>query len=323
MTIRPSLALAALTAFCAPLAAQSASFSNFGSGCMGSGSGGQVCKSDNGSATQLESLFFSRTSEVAIEVPGINSPLITGFEILTSVPSFRTKQTFNAHIYFADAQGAPLTTPAVTGSMTVDKAVAWYRVVFPKPLLVKPGQRFFLSWTDKYVPFSQTILWPVPKPGRAKTVSYHRESNSGSFRGPFTLHPWAWRVLCPGGNAVPVLSNTGLPKLGQSYSVDLSKAKPTTGAVLITGVSKTVWGAFTLPLSLATLGASGCNLYVSYDVPTGLATGAGGAASLPIPVPNDPGLAGVKLHHQWMIVDGGTNSLGLVFTGAGTAVLGN
>lgn len=320
-SIRRSIALGAFASLCLPLPAQQASFTNFGTGCPGSGSGSKICKSANGSATQLQSLFFTRTSEVAIEVTGgITSPLISGFEILTRAKT--AKSTVNAHVYLADAQGAPLSSPAASGSMTVDTSVAWYRVTLAKPLVVKPGNTFFLSWTDTRIPFSQTILWPVPTTG-AKATSYHRESNSGAWnRGPFQIHPWAWRVLCPGGIAVPVLSNTGLPQLGRTYAVDLSQAKPATGAILITGLSNTAWGSIPLPFDLKGLGASGCSLLVSFDLPTALATGAAGTASLNIPLPNDSSLAGAKLHHQWMVVDGAANSLGLAFSGGGTATLG-
>lgn len=317
--LRTLVTAAGAVALTAALPAQTASFTPFGTGCKGTG-GGRVCKSDNGTASQLQNLFFSRTSEVAIEVTGgISSPLVTGFEILTRARF--AKSTVKAHVYFAGANGAPLAMPAATGDMVVDTKVAWYRVQFTKPLLVKPGQKFFLSWTDPRVPFSQVILWPVPTMG-TKTTSYHRESNSGAWnRGPFKVHPWAWRVLCPGGASVPVLSNTGLPKLGQSYSVDLSLAKGTTGAILITGFSKTQWGVVRLPFDLRVLGATGCSLLVSFDAPFVTATSANGTASLKIPVPQDASLAGAQLHHQWTVVDA-ANALGLVFSGGGTATLG-
>lgn len=320
MNLKATATTLAVSTFCLTATAQQAAFSTFGTGCSGSASG-RVCKSANGSATQLQNLFFSRTSEVAIEVAkGVNSPLVMGFEILTRAKF--TKSTVKAHIYFADSKGAPLTTPAVTGNMVVDTKVAWYRVTFAKPLLVKPGQKFFVSWTDPRVPFSQVILWPVPTTG-TKGTSYHREANSGAWnRGPFTINPWAWRVLCPGGSAVPALSNTGLPKLGTTYAVDLSKAKAKTAAILITGLSKQTWGPIKLPLDLSPLGAKGCSLLVSYDITAATATSAGGTASSSIPVPNDKNLTGIQVHHEWMVVDA-ANALGLVFSNGGTATLGS
>ena len=313
-------ATAALSSFFA-LPAQTASFARFGSGCPGSGPGGKVCKSANGSATAIQNLFFSRTTEVAIEVKGgVNSALVTGFEILTKAKI--SKVTVTGHIYLAGTGGRPLATPAGSGTVVVDTKLAWYRVNLSKPLLVKPGNTFFLSWTDPKVPFSQNILWPVPTTG-AKAVSYHRDGNSGAWtRGPFSVHPWAWRVLCPSSQVTPEITNTGLPVLGKSYSVDLAKARAKTAAVLITGFSNTTWGALRLPFSLKAIGGGSCNLLVSYDLPIVAPTGTQGDASLKIGVPNDSRLAGARLHHQWLIVDKAANQLGFAFTRGGTATLG-
>lgn len=303
-------------------AAAQASYQNYGAGCVGTGGQTRVCNSANTGATALENLFFTQTSEVAIEVKGgINAPLVLGFEILTQAP--RGKVTVQGHIHFADSQGKPLTSPAASGSFVVDTAVAWSRVLFPKPLLVKPGQTFFLSWTDPRVPFSQICLWPVPVQS-PKATSYHRTtSTTGAWNGPFTVHPWAWRVLCPGTASTPALANTGLPKLGTSFSVDLSGAKESSAAVLITGLSKTTWGVIPLPFDLKGLGAAGCSLLASYDFPFVAPTSATGSASLTLPVPATNSLNGLQLHQQWLVLDVPANALGFAFSNGGTATLGN
>jgi hypothetical protein len=120
----------------------------------------------------------------------------------------------------------------------------------------------------------------------------------------------------------PVLSNTGVPAIARTFSVDLSGARAQTAAGLILGASKTVWGAFTLPLALAPLGAPGCALLASFDVLIGAATDANGAASLPLAIPNAPSLVSVVFHNQWFVVDQNANQLGAAWSNGGTATIG-
>lgn len=321
MTTTPFATTVAALVLSLPLVAQTGSFTNFGTGCPGS-SMPRVCASANDTATSLQGLFFSQTSEVALEVAAMSTPtLVTGFEILSKAPF--GKITVTGRLHLADASGRPLATEAASGQLTVAAATSWYRVTFAKALLVPANQKFFLSWSDSRVPFSQDIDWPVPMTGTNGTT-YHRYSQSGAFSaGPFTNYPWSWRVLCSGGaTQVPALGNTGTPKIGASYSVDLTKAKDSSVAILISGLSNTTWLTVPLPLDLAPLGAAGCKLLVSYDFLAGVATSATGTGSLSIPVPAQNTLIGLKLHHEWMVVDSGANALGFSFSDGGTATIG-
>ena len=59
---------------------------------------------------------------------------------------------------------------------------------------------------------------------------------------------------------------------------------------------------------------------VILDVAIGL-TATGGTASLPIVIPNDPALAGGRVHLQGVVIDPGVNFTGVVVSNGGTALL--
>ncbi|GEM_PF-4633220 len=109
---------------------------------------------------------------------------------------------------------------------------------------------------------------------------------------------------------------------GGSLQVSLRRA-PAKGAVLLTlGASRTKWFTLTLPLPLRAFGAPGCSLLASPDLLLPAATTSAGAASLSLPIPNDPLLAGKTLYLQWWLLDPKANSLGLVTSDAAAALLG-
>jgi hypothetical protein len=134
--------------------------------------------------------------------------------------------------------------------------------------------------------------------------------------------PFAFKVDCVTGGAVPVLSNTGLPVINSSFSVDLSQAKSSTGAVLLLGDSNTAWKPLPLPFDLSGLGAKGCSLLVSGQVLLTTSTDALGNAAVKLSVPNDPALLKASIHNQFFVLDVGANALGLAWTNGGTGTIG-
>ena len=76
-----------------------------------------------------------------------------------------------------------------------------------------------------------------------------------------------------------------------------------------------------LPMTLP--GAPGCDLLVDPIVLTAYVTSATGTATGPITVPNTAGLVGTDVFHQWVVLDGLANVLGLVTSNAGRARIGN
>jgi hypothetical protein len=112
----------------------------------------------------------------------------------------------------------------------------------------------------------------------------------------------------------PRVGASGLSKVGsQSFRVGLRDGFPSRPAFLMFGVSNTRGFGVPLPLDLAPFGAPGCRLLTSSDVLIVATAGAQGDASVPVPIPNDPSLAGVSLYVQWA-QPGAANALGLAFS---------
>ena len=127
---------------------------------------------------------------------------------------------------------------------------------------------------------------------------------------------------CRGSNGqTPQLSGTA-PKLGQSLTVSLARARPSTPVTLFFGGSKTTWNQQSLPLDLTPFGAAGCALLVAPSVGVNLTSSSRGAASLTVPVPNDSKLHGAEFHNQWIVLDPGANTLGIVTSNGGSATIG-
>lgn len=131
----------------------------------------------------------------------------------------------------------------------------------------------------------------------------------------------AWSITCAPVYAMPELSNTGMPVLGTSYNLDLAEAPATTFAVLASGLSDTTWSGGLLPAALP--GAPGCDLLVDPIVLTAYVTSATGTATGAITVPNTAGLVGTDVFHQWVVLDGPANAIGLVTSNAARARIGN
>lgn len=120
----------------------------------------------------------------------------------------------------------------------------------------------------------------------------------------------------------PLVASSVLPELGKVFPVQLGQARPNTPAVLVLGQSRTKWGAFVLPLSLAPLGAKDCQLLCSIDVLLPVFTDAKGTTTVPLVIPNDTTLRNAVFHAQYLVSDPGANALGLVATRGLSATIG-
>src|SRR5262249_17464148 len=104
--------------------------------------------------------------------------------------------------------------------------------------------------------------------------------------------------LDPQGTPLALIPS-GCPDLGASLGLQLRVSAGNTMPVFfMLGVSDTSGLGVTLPLDLGTLGAPGCWLYTSSDVPLGPLTNPGGGSSLPVNVPNNASLLGKSLFWQ-------------------------
>ena len=121
---------------------------------------------------------------------------------------------------------------------------------------------------------------------------------------------------CPCSNGtLPRISMEGRAQIGESYTVHIRGALPNSIAFVNLGV---YWN---LPLGAL---APGCTAvpYPLDFVPT-LIDGDGLGSATPFTmIPNDPGLIGIELFHQWFVLDPTLNTLGLATSNAINAVIG-
>ena len=124
---------------------------------------------------------------------------------------------------------------------------------------------------------------------------------------------------CVGSNGTPTMTFTGKPQVGKSFTVNLTNAVSGSAGVHILGINSS---APLFPVDFTTLGAPGCNLYISPDLAFTVAT-ATGTLSIPLPVPNNPSLVGSRFWNQFFIIDKKANNFGWVASNHGLVFMGN
>lgn len=121
---------------------------------------------------------------------------------------------------------------------------------------------------------------------------------------------------CAGTSGPSQMVFGGYPTRGSSLQIKMAGGPAKARALLFLGLSRQKWGNQALPLSLAFMGAGGCNLYVSADVVLGLSTDGGGAVSFSGSVPNAAALVGVHVMAQFGLEDKGANAANTIATDA-------
>ena len=127
---------------------------------------------------------------------------------------------------------------------------------------------------------------------------------------------WGRGKPCLGSNGLfPRLGVRGRPAVDNTFTITLRGAPAGAPALLNLGDSRDI--------DLTPFGAPGC---AAYSDPNGINTGANadanGAASVPIPLPNDPALVGLRLDFQWFLVDLPANTLGFTASQAAAITFG-
>jgi virginiamycin B lyase len=102
------------------------------------------------------------------------------------------------------------------------------------------------------------------------------------------------RSACSGSLGLPVLSISGIPRIGETVTCGVSNTAATAAALLF-GISSTSWNGLTLPVELAVLASPGCFVNSSWDLP--IYSGAPRAVALSVPI--DSSLGGGVFFLQW------------------------
>jgi hypothetical protein len=290
----------------------------FGAGCKGTGTGPKFCASLNPNATGNTTTSWATNRWFVHKVKANTALVVTGFDFLCK--SLGSAQTVQSVLFLAATNGKPAATPTRTGTLKVGTVSKFYRTTFSSPLVIPAGKIFYIGYRTP----SNFNFKPEAGTGAILKGTYYW--NGPNWSGPWSHRKFAWKVNCAGGSsgAVPFLSATGVPTLGQTFKVNLAQARKNTAAVLIFGTSNTNWIGINLPLDLTFLGAKGCFLRASMDLfLVGTAVGTTGASSVTVGIPNLTSLMGIKFHNQYFVIDPPANSFGLVFTNGGTGKIGN
>jgi PKD repeat protein len=125
---------------------------------------------------------------------------------------------------------------------------------------------------------------------------------------------------CAGSQGITNLSPNGRPALGSSLAVTLNNL-PSSAAIMLTGFSNTgsIFGP--LPLSTTPYGAPGCFARVSTEASL-FVFGASNSATWNFNIPNNPGVVGVRMFNQALVLDPGFNALGAVLSDAAAMMIG-
>lgn len=285
----------------------SASFTSYGQGCPGSATA--PCPELNGAGGTLSN--NTNQYEYTYEVPSTGSLQVNSFDIYTNSQSGSI--TRPAHIYAQSGNG-PSSTPLATTTITVGTSPGFYTATFASPVTV--NGTFYVGYENSPSGVISNLNSGASGVGHYRTAVTGNWSQSGLVDFP------SWRVSCSGGtgNLTPVIGNVGLPIVNSSYDVTLSDAIPTTFAVMIVGLSDTVYNGGALPIPL--LGAPGCSVYAAPTVLTTHITSATGTASETFNIPTSPANIGLSLYHQWAVLDA-VNSVGIIVSNAGRATIDN
>jgi hypothetical protein len=125
---------------------------------------------------------------------------------------------------------------------------------------------------------------------------------------------------CAGSRGVPVIAAQAgsLPRVGQTFQVNVGNL-PFTGAVfLFVGISDTTYGPTPLPFGLGGLGAPGCSVLASGE-DLRLLTNVLGSALWQWTIPSAPG---VSFYNQAFVFDPAANPLGLTVSNGGHGTIG-
>jgi hypothetical protein len=127
---------------------------------------------------------------------------------------------------------------------------------------------------------------------------------------------------CAGSATPPSLQSSSPPRIGTTFTLNVTNLRPPTLGVLVLGVSDKTWNGATLPLDLTFLGMKGCNLLVSWDAESVIALRTGTTWTWKASIPNNALFIGTTFFNQAWTLDSKANSLGISTSNGGKGVVG-
>ncbi len=318
MKLLPAAVLFLATLPLHPLSAQSGTHDLFGFNCPGTGDKpGTPCIRSNDIYKAGAIALFSGNQYAIQAKTGAKACTVTGFELQHATMAGHPVWV-RTWLYSAKISGAPDKIMA-SGIMVIGTTLGWCRTSFP-PVQIPPKTTFFLVYDSP----SQARIAPASIAQLGKKVPAFRGRNQ-----KWTSIPpvkWVYRVNSgrAAGGGRPLLTSTSVPTLGKVFTAQVHYIPLTPPFCFhLLGFSNTRWAGLNLPFDLTPLGATGCRLNVSIaratPIPISPITK---AASLKLPIPNNPVLLGASFFHQVMVQDAKANPLGFTFSNGGKGVLG-
>jgi hypothetical protein len=290
----------------------------FGSGC---GTPGIKCEGHDPKGTSHRATPLP--NEYAYPFTTTKVSVLTGVRFYTRVVITGNVHTVKARAFKALATGEPSGVPFEETLMTVGSTSELWQASFNKLTLLQPGKYFvsFEPWEANSVNAPAVIYsCEVPNGTVTRTGSYWRRPTAPAWTltGVITK-PW-FEVLCAGSTPI-LLSNTGVPEIGKSYSFDMTQGQSGSLAIGVLGLSNKMYGAIPLPFSLNLI-APGCWLFTGLDVLFPSTVDQMGKATTKFPIPNAKPLVGFKIYNQYLMNLRGANVLDLLFSNGGEGTIG-
>jgi len=165
----------------------------------------------------------------------------------------------------------------------------------------------------------------------ARGINGDQSNNSAGAAGAVYVYtnpdtPRAWYKNygrgCGSGLTPPQTTLLAAPRLGDVCTLRVTPLVQGTAGVLLLGFSDKLWGGVTLPLDLSFLGMNGCELLASWDLQVGFVAPAGGGWDLPLALPSNAALEGLRFFSQAWVLDRPANALGVGTSNGLLGVLG-
>lgn len=300
------------------LAVSQGSYKVLGSGC---GNGGKAIWSANPKGGTLSPQALTNEYSYPVNVKSTQVTVVTGVRFFTS--SRAGVKTVNIRLYKASSTSSttPDTKALDTTLITVGPKAKFWQASFNKAHIMKgpfwigmdnvePGQTTSAVNASNLTSGTNItpVFWRRPPGG---TTAW---SQTGIVKVP------SYQVLT-GGSSMPKLSAAAAPKIGSTFKLDLSQAISSRPALAVFGFNDKKLGPIALPLDL-TGPAPGCWLFQSLELIFVTASTGKGAASANLPIPNNKNFVGINFMNQWIILNPGGNTLGLLFSNGGKGVIG-
>lgn len=315
----------ALALACATLPAQTpASFTYFGEGC----NGGTVSNSLTLNDTNPTMTVASLPNEYAYPVVNTTGQAIqiVGYEIFTTTNTGLTETVKTGLLYdlagpTATVHSTPAAQNVANGTITVNPVQGWYSTSVYPPITIQPGVAFWFH-CDAYA----KVAPPQHVTGGATgPVSnyYRRPTNNMVWTVSVSVARQIFRIHClPATPTVPSLLASSLPQLGNTFTLNVAGGDPFLPGFVIYAFSRTQWLAWQTPVDLAMFGAPTCFNQTSSDIPSLLLLDQSGQGSLGFAIPASTSYSGFTFHTQAAVITPAANSLGMLVSNAGTAVIG-